>query len=154
MPPDVMIGGGTATMHRSESRTRAGAPVRGTDSAPMDVALAFALAWMADDLSDLERRSAADLECRWIGFEPEPLVAHGLPDALRVGRRFEERHGKASRYSVADSLVGARHAAILFEVDELPPGQVSGVRMAIYRVEDARVTSIEVYADRLDRLRD
>jgi hypothetical protein len=150
VPSAVMVvGGGTATIARSDGRARSADSVRTGAPPPTEVALRFALAWMAEDHTGMERWSMPDLVCRWIGFEADTLVAHGLPEALRIGRAFEVRHGKASRYSVEDSLAGARHAALLFEIDELPPGTVQGVRIAVYRVAGDRVEDIAVYADRL-----
>lgn len=145
--PDVLDGGGAggrATVSGGVRRSRTSGAVT-----PSEVAYAFAHAWMTGDPAGMVRWSSPDVVCRWVGFGDGPLEATGLDAMLAAGREFERRHGVAASYSVVDALTGASHAAILFELPVAPVGSDRSVRVAIYRVEAARVMSIAVYADHI-----
>jgi hypothetical protein len=146
--PDLIDGGGSVA---AMARRRPAGPRRRVTAqegqAPTAAAVAFAGAWMSGDRDGMARSSTPDVVCRWVGFEPAPLEAVGLDALIEMGREFERRHGVADRYSVVDSMGGASHAALLFEMRNVPAGAEWTARVAIYRVEDGRVAGIAVYAD-------
>lgn len=145
---------------RSEVLDSAGGGVAVASGAPVrritahgrnrETVAAFAAAWMHRDLPTLKALSTPEITCRWIGFGGPAVTAHGMEEMLRIGAEFEQHHGVAERYSVVETMGGESHAAILWEPGSAGTAANHGARVAIYRLDRERVTSIAVYADRVD----
>lgn len=115
-----------------------------------ETTMAFALAWSQRDLDALRALGSPEISCRWIGFGSEPVTARGLDALLEVGTEFEQRYGVAERYTLVEAMGGESHAAILWEPSSAGAAKHHVARVAIYRLENERITSIAVYADHAD----
>ncbi len=111
---------------------------------------AFIRAWIEDDRERLRGLSTPDIAISWTGFDGGPVTARGLDEVLVTGREFEERFGRAVRYTMVDTMGGAQHGAILFEPAELGIETDRVARVAVYRIEDGRVAAVTVYLDQAD----